>query len=68
MRNTNDEDFDKINSKKCGLQSFWYGSWGLWQNWFANLGIQMMRTLTKLMVKNVDFKAFNMDDENFEKN
>ena len=27
----------------------------------------MMRTLTKLTVKNVDFKAFNMDDENFEK-
>ena len=27
----------------------------------------MMRTLTKLTVKNVDFKALDMDDEGFEK-
>ena len=27
----------------------------------------MMRTLTKLTVKNVDFKAFDMDHEDFDK-
>ena len=27
----------------------------------------MMRTLTKLMVKNVDFKAFDIDHEDFDK-
>ena len=27
----------------------------------------MVRTLTKLTLKNVDFKAFDMDDENFDK-
>ena len=35
--------------------------------WTSKFLIWIMRTLTKLTVKNVDFKAFDMDHEDFEK-
>ena len=92
MRYTSDEDFDKVNGKKCkknvdfkaldmddedfykiksikwGFHSCWYGWWELCQNLtIANWWIQMMRTLKKLIVKNVDFIAFDMVHEDFDK-